>query len=119
VHLDRPGGAIHRATFLEDGGDDVVAGVEVGEQFRQQIGPAAAVPQMMMRIDDRQLRFEDRLLLLFCQPRIVGLAAVGRTDLAGRIAPWGGSYSTDIARIPRFLITIVPRLPPRGKAFRP
>src|SRR5690242_1943377 len=31
---------------------------------------------MMMRIDDRQLGFEDRLLLLSCQPRIVGLAAV-------------------------------------------
>ena len=29
-----------------------------------------------MRIDDRQLRFEDRLLLLFCEPRIVGLAAM-------------------------------------------
>jgi hypothetical protein len=44
------------------------------EQFRQQIGPAAAVPQVMMRIDDWQLRFEDGLLLLFCEPRIVGLA---------------------------------------------
>src|SRR5690348_9827278 len=31
---------------------------------------------MMMRIDDRQLGFEDRLLLLSCQPRIVGHAAV-------------------------------------------
>src|SRR5207248_2979348 len=31
---------------------------------------------MMMRIDDRQLGFEDLLLLLSCQPRIVGLAAV-------------------------------------------
>jgi len=39
AHLDRPVGAIHRAALLEDGGDDVVAGVEVGEQFRQQIGP--------------------------------------------------------------------------------
>jgi hypothetical protein len=38
AHLDRPVGAMHRAAFLEDGGDDVVAGVEVGEQFRQQIG---------------------------------------------------------------------------------
>src|SRR2546423_11619684 len=34
---------------------------------------------MMMRIDDRQLGFEDRLLLLSCQPRIVGLAAVTET----------------------------------------
>jgi len=35
AHLDRPVGAIHRAALLKDGGDDVVAGVEVGEQFRQ------------------------------------------------------------------------------------
>jgi hypothetical protein len=53
-----------------------VARVEVSEQFRQQIGPAPAIPQMMMRIDDRQLRFEDRLVFLFCEPRIVGLAAL-------------------------------------------
>jgi predicted TIM-barrel fold metal-dependent hydrolase len=38
-HLDRPVGAVHRAAFLEDGGDDVVAGVEVGEQFRQHARP--------------------------------------------------------------------------------
>ena len=76
AHLDRPVGAIHRAAFLEDGGDEFVAGVEVGEQFRQQIGPAAAVPQMMAGIDDWQLRFENRLLLLFCEPTIVGLAAM-------------------------------------------
>src|SRR5579872_6189761 len=35
---------------------------------------------MMMGINDRQLRFEDRLLLLFCQPRIVRLGDV--TELA-------------------------------------
>ena len=40
------------------------------------IDPAAAVPQVMMRIDDWQRRFEDGLLLLFCEPRIVGLAAM-------------------------------------------
>src|SRR5271156_2929874 len=40
------------------------------------IGPAAAVPQMMMRIDDRQLRFEDRLLFLFREPRLVWLPAM-------------------------------------------
>jgi hypothetical protein len=44
AHLDRPAGTIHRAAFLEDGGDYVVAAIEISEQFRQQIGPAAAVP---------------------------------------------------------------------------
>jgi hypothetical protein len=29
-----------------------VAGVEISEELRQQIGPTVAVPQMMMRIDD-------------------------------------------------------------------
>ena len=29
--------------------------------------PVPAVPQIMMRIDDRQPRFEDPLLLLFCE----------------------------------------------------
>jgi hypothetical protein len=41
-----------------------VPGVEIGEQLRQQIGPAAALPQMMMGVDDRQVRFEDFLVLL-------------------------------------------------------
>jgi len=53
-----------------------VPGIEIGEQFRQQIGPSAAVPQMMMCVDDCQFGFEDRLLLLFCEPSIVGLAAM-------------------------------------------
>jgi hypothetical protein len=66
-----------------------VAGVEVGEQFRQQIGPAAAVPQTMMRIDDRQLRFEDRLLLLFFEPRIVGLAAMTKPAGLNRLRHGG------------------------------
>jgi hypothetical protein len=31
AHLDWPVRAIHRAAFLKNGGDDVVAGVEIGE----------------------------------------------------------------------------------------
>ena len=53
-----------------------MAAVEVSEQFRQQIGPAVTVSQMMMRIDDRQLRFEDLLVFLFCEPGIVRPADV-------------------------------------------
>jgi hypothetical protein len=101
ARLDRPIGAIHRAALLEDGGDDVVAGVEIGEQFRQQVGPAAAVPQMMMRIDDRQLRFEDRLFLLFCQPRIVGLAAMTKPAWLNGLRHGDGPMFADVARISR------------------
>ena len=93
-------GAIHRAALLEDSGDDVVAGIEIGEQFGQQIGPAAAVPQMMMRIDDRQLRFEDRLLLLFCEPRIVGLAAMTKPAWLNGLRHGEFPIFADIARIP-------------------
>jgi hypothetical protein len=44
--------------------------------------------------DDRQLRFEDRLLFLFCEPRIVGLAAMTKPAGLKSIAPWKGSYLT-------------------------
>ncbi len=98
AHLDGPIGAIHRAALLEDGGDDVVAGVEVSEQFREQIGPAVTVPQMMMRIDDRQFRFEDQLVFLFCEPGIVRPADVTKPAWLDGLRHWG-SYFAEIARI--------------------
>src|SRR5204863_1809363 len=62
LHLLGPVGTMERSRLHEDGGDDVVTAVGVGEQIVEQITPAAAVPEMMMRIDDRQLRLQDRLL---------------------------------------------------------
>ena len=53
--------AVHRMAFEKHGRDDVVAGVRVGQQLVEQIAVAAAQPQMMVRIDDRQLRLDDRL----------------------------------------------------------
>jgi hypothetical protein len=50
--------AVHRAAFEEDGRDDVVAGVEVGEQLVEEIAVIAALPQMMVGIDDRQVRVQ-------------------------------------------------------------
>ncbi len=61
LHLVRPVGAQHRARLHEHGGDDVVAAVGIGEQVVEQIAPARAIPQMMVRIDDRQIGLEDRL----------------------------------------------------------
>jgi len=92
-----------------------VAGVEVGEQFRQQIGPATAVPQMMMRVDDRQLRFEDWLLLLFCEPRIVGLAAMTKPTRLNGLRHGEVPFFADIARISWSVMSIVSLLTSAAK----
>ncbi len=57
----RPVRAMEGAALDEHGIGDVVAAVEVGQQIVQQVAPAAAVPQMMVRIDDRQVRLQRRL----------------------------------------------------------
>jgi hypothetical protein len=59
-----------------------------------------AVPQMMMRIDDRQLRFEDQLVFLFCEPGIVRPADVTKPAWLDGLRH-GGSYFAEIARISR------------------
>src|ERR1700751_3760157 len=78
----------------------MLAGIEVSEQFRQQIGPAVKVPQMMMRIDDRQLRFEDQLGFLFCEPGIVRPADVTKPAWLNGLRH-EGSYFAETARISR------------------
>jgi hypothetical protein len=45
----------------EHGGDDVVAGVEIGQELVQQIAVIPALPQVMVGVDDRQRGLEDRL----------------------------------------------------------
>ena len=72
LHLDRPVGAVHRAALDEDRGRDVVAGAGVGQQLVQQVAMVGVIPQMMVRIDDRQVRLEDRLARLFREPCFVG-----------------------------------------------
>jgi hypothetical protein len=77
----RPVGAIHRPALDEHAGADIVAAPKIGEQLveeiarrslddfgeamerRRKAGEIAgrAIPEMMMRIDDRQIRIEDRL----------------------------------------------------------
>src|SRR5215469_13829024 len=53
---------VHRAAFEEHGGDDVVTTADVREQLGQQITPALRrVPEMMVRVDDRQIRLQHRL----------------------------------------------------------
>ena len=61
LHLFRDIGAQHRARLHEHRRQDVVAAVGIGEQVVEQVAPVLAVPQVMMRIDDRQVGLEDRL----------------------------------------------------------
>src|SRR5947207_695464 len=63
AHLLRTTSAVHRQPFEIDRRGDVVAAAGVGEQLRQQIAPGiGALDQVMVRVDDRQLGFEDLLL---------------------------------------------------------
>src|SRR5580692_2643092 len=52
LHLRRPVGAIHRAAFDKDALRDVVTAAGIGEQLVEQVSVPAAIPQMMVRIDD-------------------------------------------------------------------
>ena len=61
LHLLRPRGAIRPETLKENRRHHVVAGGQIPHQIIQQIRVAAVVPQMMMRIDDGQLRLQDVL----------------------------------------------------------
>src|SRR4029077_7284539 len=63
---DRPhflgtAGAVARAALDEDGRDDVVPRIDVGQQLVEQVAAARVIPEMMVRIDDRQAWLEDLL----------------------------------------------------------
>ena len=60
-HLLGTAGAIARAALDEHGRDDVVAGVDVGQELVEQIAAARVIPQMMVRVDDRQIGIENLL----------------------------------------------------------
>ena len=60
-HLARAVLAVHRAAFEEHGRDDVVTAADIGQQFGQQVVAAMRrIPEMMVRIDDRQIRLQRR-----------------------------------------------------------
>jgi hypothetical protein len=52
-------GAVHGAALDEDGGDDVVPAVGIGQQVVQHVDPVRALPQMVVRVDDGQVGFQD------------------------------------------------------------
>src|SRR6516165_1468572 len=57
-HLLRAAGPIARTALDEHGRDDVVTRVDVGQEFVEQIAAARVIPEMMVRVDDRQIGFE-------------------------------------------------------------
>ena len=78
-HLGEAGLPVHRAAFEKDGGDDVVSALDVGQQFGQQVAPALRrIPEMVVRVDDRQFRLQRRLGRALGQPcREIGVVAIG------------------------------------------
>src|SRR4051794_27794561 len=72
--------AVHRAAIDIDGGDDVMAGGDVGNYLLDQIAQSTAVPEMMMRIDDRA-RGVDDLFGMLRQPVFarIGIKPAGRS----------------------------------------
>lgn len=88
-HLGRAILAVHRPAFEKDRGNDVVAAADVGQQFGQQVAPALrCVPEMMVRIDDRQIRLDRRFAWPLCQPRVQrGILAVGEPAIFALCIP--------------------------------
>ena len=78
LHFDRAIGAIHRAALDEDSSGDVVPAAGVGEQFAYEKPVFVAIPQMVVRIDNRQSRLDDFLLPLREPCRIGKVTRVGR-----------------------------------------
>ena len=68
----RTRGAITVAALHEHGRDDVMAGARIRKQLVQEIA-AAAVPQVVMGVDDRKAGFE-YLLAVLAKPRRVELS---------------------------------------------
>jgi len=64
--------------------DDVVPAVHVAQEIVQQIAPVRPVPEMVVRIYDRQIGLEDRLL-----PSIEPVLA-DRKVIAGNQGNWRG-----------------------------
>jgi len=62
---------VHGPRLHEDGRDDPVAGVQVGQQLVEQVAPAGPVPEVVVRVDDRAIRLEDLLAPLAERSRSV------------------------------------------------
>ena len=64
AHLLGSGRPIGPEALKEHGGNDIVASVHIGQQLVQVVLAARPIPQVMMRIYDRQIRIQDVLAQL-------------------------------------------------------
>ena len=62
--------AVHGAALDEDASNDIVTGLKIRQHLVQQIARLRCIPEVMMRIDDGELRIERRLHMLV-EPRLV------------------------------------------------
>src|SRR5207253_4813136 len=81
--------AVHRAAIDIDGGDGVVAGSDVSRHLLDRVAQAAAIPEMVMRMDDRTCGIDD----LFGELRGPVLARFGVEP-----AVFGGGVAVDDSR---------------------
>ena len=93
-HLGGAVPAVHRLAFEEDGGDDVVAAADIGQELRQEVAATMRrVPEVVMRVDDRQLRLERRLGRTFRQPCLqLGVVAIGQAWVFAPGVAWLGHF---------------------------
>ena len=100
LHLVRPGGAEHRLAFEEHRRDDVVAAADILQQLGQEVAAAIAVrgvPQVVVRIDDRQVGLQRRLGGPLGQPgREIGTVPMDQSAIftVGHLflLSWGQAY---------------------------
>src|SRR5947208_2104730 len=57
--------AIHRRALDDDGCPDAVAAADVAEKLREKVEVSGAVAQMMVRVDDREVRIDRGFLRAF------------------------------------------------------
>ena len=93
-HLGGAVPAVHRLALEEDGGDDVVSAADIGQQLGQEVAAAMRrVPEVMVRIDDRQLRLQRRLGRPLRQPRLqIGVVAIGQAWVVAPGVAWLGHF---------------------------
>jgi hypothetical protein len=61
-HFDRTRIPLHGERLDKHGGDNVVACTCIGQQVVEHIAPTGPDPEMVMRVDDRQIGLKDRFL---------------------------------------------------------
>src|SRR5438093_4284103 len=98
----RTGAAITVAALHEHGRDDVMSGARIGKELVQKIA-AAAVPQVVMGVDDRKAGFE-YLLAVLAKPRRVELSVRDFRELGN-----GHAYAAMTGASPTTVVLCITR----------